>query len=295
MTSDNSRVERRRYSMTELREQVEISAGELKSIWTLVQSASGTELPPKCYEHWTKKSDLHRALTNTAGLFPVRDKAWEVVRAVADPANVMDANRNLINFGALEMDFSIARHLSLTSYAAVAWSIYDRLANICGRLAAIADLSENPKQNPKACEDFLGKKDTLGFGAHLHLQHAYKWPLKVTYKVRNWLVHEGYEEGSTPMFNGDRIVDGFRLHDDAVVHLEKCCGYSEVNGKIEACCLGASEECWSSKDLLTILGKYHAEIDAMFSALVSWTVGSFVKQVAIFAERDRTTLTIGGI
>ena len=281
--------------MTELREQVEISASELKNIWTLVQAASGTVLPPKCYEHWTRKADLHRGLTNTAGLFPARDKAWDAVQEVADHDNGTDASHNLISFGTLEMDFSVARHLSLTSYVAVTWSIYDRLANICGRLAAIAELSENLRQNPKACEDFLGKKDTLGFAAHLHLQHAYKWPLKVTYKVRNWLVHEGYEEGGTPMFNGDRISDGFRLHNDAVAYLEKCCGYSEHSGKIEASCLGASEECWQNKDLLVILEKYHAEIDAMFACLVKWTVESFVNQVAVFADRDKTALTIGGI
>ncbi|MBF0528336.1 MAG: hypothetical protein HQK55_03520 [Deltaproteobacteria bacterium] len=136
----------------------------------------------------------------------------------------------------------------------------------------------------------MDKKDTLGFGAHFHLRQAYKWPLKVSYNVRNWLVHEGYENGSTPLFKGNRIIDGFTLHDEAVAYLQNLCDYSGDNGKIDACCLQAAEECWPSKDLLAIIEKYHAEIDTMFAGLVRWSVDSFCGQITAFAERDKATL-----
>lgn len=277
--------------MADLKTQVQTSANQLKQIWTLTSGVTGTELPTNCFERWLGRASLHWPLSRTAHLFLCREKAWEVVQAVASPDETRDGSSNLVTYGLQKMDFSVARHLALTSYSAVTWSIYDRLANVCGRLAGVANLSENPRQNPKACEDFLGRKDTLGFGAHLHLKQAYAWPLKVTYKVRNWLVHEGYEEGSTRMFKGDKIEDGFTLHDDAAVHLEQCCDYKADNGKIDTSCLSASKECWPTRDLLKILKTYHAELDTLFTGLVKWTVDSFVGQVVAFSERDKTTLS----
>ncbi|MBI4388960.1 MAG: hypothetical protein HY580_02165 [Nitrospinae bacterium] len=278
--------------MVELKAQIETSANKLKDAWTMVQAASGTgtALPRECYEHWAEKTGLHSILATTADILPAREQAWKIVKEVASSSELDDTEPNIIRYGPLKMDFVIARHLALTSYVAVTWSIYDRLANICGRLSAIAKTAENPKQNPKLWEDFLDKKDSFSFGAHLHLQQAYAWPIRVSYKVRNWLVHEGYEEGSIPMFSGKRIVDGFKLHEDAVSHLEKYCKYKNHNGKIEACCLGVSDECWPTKDLLVILEKYHAEIDLMFSGLVKWCVDSFVGQITAFSERDNAKL-----
>lgn len=277
-------------TMADLKAQVEKSAEDLRVAWTELQGVMGSALPQKSHEHWIKRAALHRVLNGTAAIFPARQMAWDVVKTVALPSGIREAGCDLVLHGTVEMDFAIARHLALTSYVAVTWSAYDRLANFCGRLTGIAELAENPKQNPKACEDFLGKKDTLGFAAHTHIQQAYRWPLKVTYKIRNWLVHEGYEENSTPMFKGDRIADGFRLHDDAVDHLQKCCGYGIDNGKIDGCCLLPVEECWPTRDALSILELYHAEVDTMFAGLVKWSVDSFVGQIVAFSARDRRAL-----
>lgn len=273
--------------MTDLRNQVAQSASDLKGIWTGLQAVPSSALPLKSYDLWTKRAMFYRTLEGTSEIFPARDSAWAAVQTVASPPSV-GGKPNKVSHGPLEMDFAVARHIALTSYVAVTWSIYDRLANICGRLAGIADLGENPRQNPKVCEDFLGKKDTMGFSGHLHIQQGYSWPLKVTYKIRNWLVHEGYEEGGTPLFSGDRIADSFRLHDDAVAYLEKCCGYIVDNGKIDCCCLSAAEECWATRELLTILFRYHLEVDTMFASLLQWSVNSFSGQVLAFTARDRS-------
>ena len=196
-------------------------------------------------------------------------------------------NPNEVEFGSQRLDFGIARHLSLVSYVASVWSIYDRVSNACGRLAAISEIAENPRQNPKACEDLIGKKDTHGFSVQFHIREAYAWPLRVSYKVRNWLLHEGWEENSIPLFRGDSIGDGLLLHDDAARHLEKCSGYSTDGGKISGCCLSSSEECWPTSDLLLILPNYHAELDALFSGLLKWSVDSFVGKIEAFTARDR--------
>ena len=272
--------------MADLRTQVVRSAADLRSAWTGLQAGPNISLPANCYEKWLKRAMLHRVLDGAVQIFPARGAAWATVQAVAASVpNPQDPANNTITFSGLPMDFAVARHLAITSYVSVTWSIYDRLTNVCGRLAGISDLAENPRQNPRACEDFLGKKDTLGFTGHLHIQQAYAWPLKVAYKIRNWLVHEGYEEGGVPLFTGERISDGFRIHADAMDYLQKCCGYKSDNGKIECCCLHAADECWPTGELLTILSRYHAEIDAMLEGLVKWSVDSLIGQIRAFAVR----------
>lgn len=273
--------------MTDLRFQVMQCASDLKSAWTDLKAVSDSALPYKCYEQWIKRAGLYQTLSGTKGIFPARDAAWSVLQALASSASVRDYEQNVVAYGSLEMDFSVARYLALTAFVAVTWAVYDRLANVCGRLAGIAELAEHPKRNPKACEDFLGTKDTMGFSGHFQIQQAYAWPLKVSYKIRNWLVHEGYEEGSTPLFAGDRIDDGFRLHENAAARLEACCGHNVDSGKIDSCCLTAAEECWQNRELLTILRTYHAELDTMYGSLLKWTTGAFIGQIGAFTERDR--------
>lgn len=260
--------------------QVGNSGEKLKEAWIGLQRVPSPSLPQKCYDNWVKRASLHKNLEETVPIFHARQKAWEVVKTVTSTDNIKNPVQNLVIFGGIEMSFEVARHLALTSHAAITWSIYDRLANVCGRLAGTVELANNPKQNPKACEDFLGKKDRLGFDAHSTIKEAYNWPLKVTYKIRNWLIHEGYEANSLPLFKGNRIADGFQLNDDAKRNLEKCCDYSSNDGTITGCCLSAAEECWSSGDVLEIIEKYNGEVDKMFKSLVAWSTDSFISHVS---------------
>lgn len=284
--------------MNSLEQQVRESAIELQKAWTALQKPpTPTSLPSRCYEHWVKRATLHETLSGTIAIFGVRAEARKIVGEVAnatpyysqqdlnaDPTN--PKSPNAVKYANHPMEYAVARHLALTALVSVTWSIYDRLANVSGRLAGVAEMSDNPKQNPKTCEDFLGKKDTLGFASHLHIREAYSWPLKVAYKIRNWLVHEGYEEGGTPLFQGERIDDRLTLHSDAITQLQNSCGFAEQDGKINLSCVGKDRECWSRRNLLEILDLYHTEIDTMFSALLKWSVDSFTSQVRVFAARD---------
>ena len=276
--------------MNELQLQVTQSANKLQDAWSGLRTFPARALPIKCVEKWSKRADLHQVLSGTVPLFAAREMAWSIVLSTAK-AQATGKEPESVRYGDVEMNFAVARHLSLTAYVSVCWSVYDRLANVCGRLAGTADLAENPKLNPKPCEDLVGdsgkKKDTLGFASHFHLREAYSWPLRVSYKIRNWLVHEGYEEGGTPLFRGDRIIDGFNLHSDAIIYLQKCCEYEVNDGRIGCSCVTKENERWSSGDLIQILELYHRENDTMFAGLLSWTVDSFVQQIRIFAARDQ--------
>lgn len=206
--------------MIDLRAHIKQSAHDLQSVWTDLQAVNNSALPPECYEQWIKKAAYFKVLNGTDSLLDAREIAWLAVEALAVPPNGGNVQQNTVVFGTLTMDFAVARHLALTTYVAVTWSVFDRLTNVCGRLAGISSMAENPSRNPKVFEGFFGKEDMLGFSGQMHLRNAYSWPLRVSYKLRNWLVHEGYEVGETPLFAGDRIADGFRLHDSAVAYFE---------------------------------------------------------------------------
>jgi hypothetical protein len=293
MTSVVRKDVRRKWAMNSLEQQLRESAATLQNAWNSVQQVPTTaSLPTKCYEHWRGRAELHRTISGTIPLLTARSLAWKLVQEVSTSKPVKD-RPNIVKYGAVDMDFAVARHLSFTSYVAVTWSIYDRIANVCGRLSGSKSISGNPKQNPKLCEELLGEKEdakkrnTIGFAVHYHLQDAYSWPLKVSYKIRNWLVHEGYEEGSTPLFDGDSIPDGFQLHQDAVRHLQERCGYKEDEGKILFSCIDGTDKCWRDGNLLRILEQYHGEIDIMIGSLLKWSVDSFAGQIHVFAARDK--------
>ena len=282
--------------MVNLKEQVEASRNKLENCWTGLQNIpSDSILPNTCYEQWKDRASLHQVLKGTSLLFEVREKAYNLIGEVAESiATDPESNPNLIQYNNIEMDFDTARHLVITSYITTTWAIYDRLANVCGRLAGTSDLGNNPRQNPKACEDLLGienkdgkhkSKEMMGFSVHKKIRDAYAWPLNISYKIRNWLVHEGYELGEITLFKSTDIIDGFILNDDAISFFEKKCNHkSDENGSFYNCCLDGIEECWPTKDLYKILKKYNNEIDAMFASLLKWSVESYELQIKCFTR-----------
>ncbi len=192
-------------------------------------------------------------------------------------------------FGQQELPFHIARHLALSAYVCSNWAIYDRLANYCGRIAGAPSLAEDAGSNPKLLGNIIdhGKKDVFGFACHSIVLESYAWPIRVAYKIRNWIVHEGVEEGAIPMFAGDQLANGLTLHTAAKEHLVKCGSGQMVAGRFEQCRLPAAEEKWSTGDLLQILPQYQNEIDTMYSALVPWATHALEFQMRFFSERDR--------
>ena len=279
-------------------EQQIIKSSDLLSA-ALSELKSGTwNMPQSCKEYWIKRAELHVTLAFTAHLLSARKAAWENLKALADPAclvppSSLTANpsaQNRVRYGSQEIDFAVARHLAIVAYMTVTWSVYDRLANVCGRLSSTNEIAANPKQNPKACEDFLGddKKRFLGFEANIHIKNAYSWTLKVSYKIRNWVAHEGYEQQGTPLFNGNTFSDGFKLNAGAVGILQDTCDFK--NGDFSRCCIPSVDQPWPRQELLEILESYHAENDRMFRSFVKWSVRSFIDQIAAFEESRRLAL-----
>lgn len=292
--------------MADLEMQVVTSARQLQAVWQVASTKpSGTALPPKCYEHWQLIASLHASLARTIPLFEARRFAWQVMQSLAsNDRELREAQRCSqqlpmkatavpnFTYDGVPMDFPLARHFATTGYVCSTWSLYDRLANVCGRLATWKDIPDDPWQDPKLWGNLMGEgnKTLGGFMIQQSLANAYGWPTGVAYKIRNWLVHDGGDVGRGGFFRGSQITDGFLLHPDAIKYLENCCGYMCEKGRINRCCLSAAEEPWSTQDLVLILKKYHGEVDAMLTSLVRWSVDSLAGQVSTFSDRDRQLL-----
>lgn len=325
--------------MSNLKKQVASSASRLQSLCqTLSGRAGNLAIPVACYKRWEDMAALYASLLGTISLFDIRDNAWRVVESLTDPTRIeVEKKANSapqaaptektydFSHDGIRMDFANARHLTLVSYVSVAWSIYDRLANVCGRLAATDEVRQHYKQNPKLVEDLLAKsKDRpsesaeagsdykqnkngryeygnqlFAFSMQHHLRSAYDWPTRVSYAIRNWLVHEGQSIGSVRLFHSDNIEDGLRLHGDAVSYIEKICNISrDGNSDPERCCLRDRDNPWrdgQDKDLHTILRCYNGEVDHMLAGLLKWSTDSFVGQFTAFSERDRALLNVGAV
>jgi hypothetical protein len=203
--------------------------------------------------------------------------------------------RDVVTIDGRSLSFGCARHLALVSYMTVTWSIYDRLANVCGRLSAAKHIgSSNPKQNPKLVEDFLTMDDKgnpkkvdwfLGFFCHDLAWQAYFVPVQISYKLRNWLVHEGYELGSVPLFEGGNISDRLILSEEAVKILRRASRYQRDGNKVQLSCIDSKDDVFDNRDLISLLELCHSEIDRLFQGLSQWTVTSFVEQIKAFSRR----------
>jgi hypothetical protein len=87
-------------------------------------------------------------------------------------------------FDGVPMAFPLARHLAATGYVCVSWSLYDRLANVCGRLASWKDIPDDSWQDPKLWGNLMGEgsKNLGGFLIQQPLANAYGWPTGVATK-----------------------------------------------------------------------------------------------------------------
>lgn len=234
----------------------------------------GTLLPSDCYATWKDIASVKELLKGTKPLFPVKSRAWDALTRLHQQYSVLPSLPELVTFEA-------ERHLALVGYNAVAWSIYDRMSNICGRLVAINAISTKSQKYPKLVENIMktnDKENVVGVTIQNHILHAYGWPIKISYMIRNWLVHEGFERGTTKLFDNAP----FEICSSAKELIEK--EIADDNIERSFCCLKDTADPWGQGDLIKILESYHNEIDTMFTSLLKWSTASFVAQIEAFSR-----------
>ena len=275
-------------------------------------------IPAKVKGLWQSQVKFRNYLNKSASLLIAREAAWKTVKNMADDTkrsarlakNQADHDPqkpetlNKWTFNGLEIDFSVARYLALVSYTTTTWAIYDNLFNVVGRIAAIPELSRDPRRNPKlqalydlknsSLSEFNGEENQSDKSKKIYLfqqvvhEYAieqYAWSCAFSYEIRNWLVHEGMKKGDLSLFKGDEILDGLILSPDTKQHIEKTITsrFKENHRDI-----ARFDSIWTQDnavpdiDLAIIFEYCHSEIDSLFISLLPWAVGSLENQVVHF-------------
>jgi len=270
--------------MSALENQINQSCSDLKHANSFLVQSTLQHFSQSVFEMWNERSTLFIECEHTLPLFALRKQSFQIMKMLVaiQPQSVAS---NLVEYCGITMDFAIARNHAVTAYIMANWSIYDRLCNISGRLIGTADIGHNAKDNPKLVEDFFDKreKNKVPYILQHHFNASYRWPVMVSYKIRNWLAHEGYDIGNIPLFKGNRICDGFILHPEAMDTIQKNNDYKlSTDGRIQNSCIDPSNEFWHTNDLLQILESYHSVIDNMLASLLKWSTDAFVNHLKCF-------------
>lgn len=241
-------------------------------------------LSEQSYAFFESSFRLAAELEHAKNMLPVRGIALQAAKAF--PTQVSPRSPDKFLFNGADVTFKQGRYLLLQNYLATTWAIYDVLAKVAGVLCCTDGLSKNPSKPVKLYEDFLqGKQKESGgpVGARLqdHLRGAYGWPISISYKVRNWLVHDGYTHDGVELFAHDSPVAAaeFAMSDSAWDAL-----LSLANTDPEQSRLAIPPDV--KRNLIEGLATCHAEADEAMSFILTWATGSLKLQAAILFPRD---------
>ena len=311
--------------MMELKDTIVQKAAQLKEVDAILLNAiklSNPVVPKNCYVTWQKRSRYHQYLAETLNLLQVRENACEAMdRLSKEASNVASSPDHKFHYCDSPVSFTSARFLTLQSYVSTAWVVYDKLANVCARIIGPASIGndDSPKRNAKLDSAFFPDKKVdkksisseqgvdsptakdethldrpNGFALQTLLACQWSWPVKVSYKIRNLMVHEGMRWAGGCFFKGDSPSDGFKIRDELKNHLDNACGKQQNGGGRLRECLSrmANEDGfpWYGDDVRIILKKCHSEIDILLSTLLQWCVPAFCSQVMLFSESDKMSL-----
>lgn len=231
---------------------------------------------------WLQKVKQHEALAETVKLFECRASALKCMENLRDIASKFGSKpiSETIVYGSVEMSIFAARLLSIDSYLAATWSIYDRLSNVLGRLMGDAKVVDNTvaAQNTKLVEDLIGQAKGCyqGFGTSELLSKWYGEPIYSSYFLRNTFMHDGGMMDNVPILSGSSAAACFELSKENAERINQAVAK-------QSCGLGSG--LFEEGDFIGQLKKCHDDLDKMFIALSRFVVGSFCAQVSLFCGK----------
>lgn len=231
---------------------------------------------------WLQKVKQHEALAETVKLFECRASALKCMENLRDIASKFGSKAisETIVYDSVEMSIFAARLLSIDSYLAATWSIYDRLSNVLGRLMGDAKVVDNTvaAKNTKLVEDLIGQAKGCyqGFGTNELLLKLYGGSIYSSYFLRNSFVHDGGMMGNVPILSGSSAAACFELSKENAERINQAVAK-------QSCGLGSG--LFEEGDFIGQLEKCHDDLDKMFIALSRFVVGSFCAQVSLFCGK----------
>lgn len=297
---------------------------KLDAINQKVQLASGSsnlKIPERCYKMWGDRAELSSYLQKTLAVCELRNAALKELKELGDVQSEEMWKEYVRKKGlSQESPYVIQRCFALSKYLMAVWALYDRLANVCGRLIGPVSIGSNlnQKRNPQLYSSFIEKKqerqDDLewlrgkeesnvkkqdrpdGFSLAGILPIRWKWPVIVSYKLRNLVVHEGAAMEGGKIFMGESFQDAFQIHQELKnLFLKECFSQTKELPTNEQFPSGLRYEAdfpWYDGSLISILEKYNGEIDELYSCTLEWCVTAFCSQVEIFMRPDIKSLLL---
>lgn len=302
--------------MTELNRVIESMASKLDGIrrklspTKLPSSSLHLKIPETCYKMWNTRAELSSYLLKTGTVYSLRDIAFKELKELGEIKSDKMWEEYVRRKG-LPQDSSyvIQRCFALSKYLMATWALYDRVANVCGRLIGPRSVGDDPnqKRNPKLYSSFFEKEkcdengDTIvqqnrpdGFSILGVVSPQWKWPVVVSYKIRNLFVHDGAGMEDGRIFNGNSAVDGFLVSENLKDQLLRECFHQNVpnEDQFPSGLRFETDFPWYDGDLINILEKYNSEIDELYSRMLEWCVTAFCSQVEIFVRPDERNLSL---
>ena len=235
-------------------------------------------------EDLERRSDAFLALKK----FPLKDAEDSI--SVSPPIR--------IQYGRVALRPETARHVFVTAYVSLTWSVYDLLYDLFSRLCGSSKTTCNdvPSQNKKLSDLFECDKGQIYCGHDALLRDKYYWIYRVSYVVRNAFVHEGGRFLGIPLLQEDIANRYFQLSDNALSAIEtwideslawqrRCLiGDSSLKRKEKSITntlmtRGKNLFPWYNRDIRTLLLQYNSHLDDMFAHMMVWSVNSFIAQV----------------
>ncbi len=274
--------------------QAQIGLAEASSV---IKKAKPTSESIKVQRIWLGRANLHEDLLKTQELLGCRAAAMKNLEDLRNIATTLGSSplSDIIGFGAVQMPLYAARLLSVDCYLASTWSVYDRLANVAGRLMADVNAkdqnkkgsSPNPSRNPKLVEDLIDPKGCFqGFGINEILLSLYGEPIYASYFLRNSFMHDGGMMNNVPILSGSSAAACFCVSQENAEMLNNA-----VAKRFGIACSGVFKE----GDIVSQLKALHEELDKMFAALIEFVVGSCYSQLSLFGERICVNLSATAI
>ena len=259
---------------------LEQACKDLSWVQTAVASvrAAGT-LSSQSYAFFESSLGLATELEHAKNMLPVRDIALQAAKAF--PRLVSPRTPDKFLFNGAEVTFKQGRYLLLQNYLATTWAIYDVLAKVAGVLCCTDGLAKNLTKPVKLYEDFLQGKQSVGARLQDHLRGSYGWPISISYKARNWVVHDGFTHDGVELFAHDSPVASgeFAMSDSAWEALR-----SLSNTDPEQTRLAVPPDV--KGNLIEGLSTCNAEADEAIGFIITWATGSLRLQATILFPRD---------
>jgi len=242
--------------------------------------SAGT-LSNESFDFFRMSSQLLPQLENAKSLLPVRDAALQAL--LAFPTQVSRTSPDLFLYNGIDVTFKIGRYLLFQNYAVTTWALYDTVSKVSGLLCGNDDLSKNFVKPAKLYEDFLQGKTSVGARVRDHLKGGYGWPIALSYKIRNWLTHDGHSHDGSEMFKYDSPLTGseFEMLDSAWDIVVRSCKGDPAQTRL-------TPFPDVKANLAIGLQTCNTEVDEAAGFLLTWSTGIARLQAALLFPRDMT-------